>query len=467
MRHMTETAAWRVCLDFGTAFSKAACAPALEDPHEAYARARPLAIGRIAGLQTPYMAPCVVFVDGARVLFGEAALDRARAQSHEGREALRSFKTVLSGRGALAGLKMRVSRHIDPSNGFVLRDLTVAYLAWLQTLTARALSTDLSRPADEAFTVRYTRPAWGVGEASQTEARVSRLIDEGAVVSQLLGNALLNPDGIDIATLRPALTFSETAVIGSRVEACVLEPVAAASLGIGPGDTFGREHSAWVVLDIGAGTADLAGVQWLHGSVQEIPEARRGLVAAGDEIDRVVTEQVIAAARHVRTIQQKTETWRRLMTEVRSKKVELFVSGKTTFTVEGKPVTVRRADVEKERDFRRIRNAIADAFGVSLRFVADSEGARTSGVVNVILAGGGASLRFIHDIATQGRVRGEPASVRTRLVPVGAEWRRRSLSNLDEASVTQLAIALGGVVTPVSLLTDVHLGVVTQSYPLA
>jgi hypothetical protein len=285
-----------------------------------------------------------------------------------------------------------------------------------------------------------------------------------------LGEALLAREGVPVSVLRPALVFAESAIIGSRVEACILEPIAAASLGMGPDDTSGRAHSAWLVLDVGAGTTDLAGVEWMHGLVREIADARRGLVAAGDEIDRVVMERALAQAKHVRSIPKKTEMWRRLMTEVRTRKVELFAAGATSLSVEGKSVTLRRADVEKDRDFKRIRNAIAEAFGLSLKSVCESDGAREAGVVCVIVAGGGAGMKFVRDIAVQGRIEGDKArhgaSVRTRIVQVGAEWRRQTFSEIDEQTLTQLAIALGGAIAPLSLLTDVSEGEVTQSYPM-
>ena len=454
---MSGAADWRICLDFGTAYSKAAAAPVVDNLRESFARLRPLAIGAIAGEDSPFMAPCVVFLEENHVLFGAAALERARARAEEGREALQSFKTILGGRGALEGLSMRPSRHIDPQGLFTRRDLTVAYLGWLQHLAARALVAEIPPRGESEIAWRYTRPAWAPVFARDAEALVARLIDEGRMIAELLGDALLARAGIDHTVLAPALAAAATATLTSKVEACVLEPVAAAALSMGPADAFTRDHSAWVVLDMGAGTTDLAAVAFTQGAAREIAQARVGLSVAGDDIDRLIMEHVVLAARHLRSIPKKTMLWRKLLTQVRDTKAQLFTTGKTTLKVDGKPVTVQRSAIEHDRHFQQIRHTIADAFATSFAAAADSDAARAAGMVHVVVAGGGAGLKFIQEIAARGAVRGGPdvARMRRRVVRVGEEWQRAAaVTDISEATLPQLAIALGGAVAPASLLTQ-------------
>ena len=69
---------WTLCVDFGTAYSKAAAAPrdawARFDP----ARVRPLMLN-MQGQGSAFLLDSAVFVDDTRVLFGRAALERVGA----------------------------------------------------------------------------------------------------------------------------------------------------------------------------------------------------------------------------------------------------------------------------------------------------------------------------------------------------------------------------------------------------
>ena len=88
--------AWTLCIDFGTAFSKAAAAPS-----DAWAGfhaedVRPLMIGEPEAGGNIFLLESAVFVDDERLLFGPAAIARAEAHAPRKRQALKSFKTLLS-----------------------------------------------------------------------------------------------------------------------------------------------------------------------------------------------------------------------------------------------------------------------------------------------------------------------------------------------------------------------------------
>ena len=57
----------RICLDFGTAFSKASAFSDGQGPAREAVRA--LAIGAAAGSEHPLLTPSVMFVDDGRILF--------------------------------------------------------------------------------------------------------------------------------------------------------------------------------------------------------------------------------------------------------------------------------------------------------------------------------------------------------------------------------------------------------------
>ncbi len=87
---------WTLCVDFGTAFSKAAAAPRRAWRQFDPAMVRPLTLNGVSGDGNPFLLDSAVFIDDERILFGAAAVRRAEELEHKKRQALRSFKTLLS-----------------------------------------------------------------------------------------------------------------------------------------------------------------------------------------------------------------------------------------------------------------------------------------------------------------------------------------------------------------------------------
>ena len=96
----------RICIDFGTALSKASICL---DPEMPLALGvRPLPIGAISGADQPLLTPSIMFVDGGRMHFGPRAFDGARRGISEGRDPLLSFKTVLGAKDVEAALQTKI-----------------------------------------------------------------------------------------------------------------------------------------------------------------------------------------------------------------------------------------------------------------------------------------------------------------------------------------------------------------------
>ena len=87
---------WTLCMDFGTAFSKAAAAPAGAWSRFDPAQVRPLMLSGHDPEANAFLLDSAVFIDDDRVLFGRAAIARAEELDDKKRMALRSFKTLLS-----------------------------------------------------------------------------------------------------------------------------------------------------------------------------------------------------------------------------------------------------------------------------------------------------------------------------------------------------------------------------------
>src|SRR5262249_42163457 len=155
---------WILCIDFGTAYSKAAAAPAGAwlsfDPR----MVRPLMLNGPSGPGNPFLLDSAVFVDEDRVLFGRVAVEKANAAG-KNRSALRSFKTILSVGDLDRALNTQASRSVDPRRHFRMRDLIVLYLAYLLAAIDRAIAADHMLARADKISRRYAAPAWRSGES--------------------------------------------------------------------------------------------------------------------------------------------------------------------------------------------------------------------------------------------------------------------------------------------------------------
>ena len=246
-----ESQAPRICLDFGTALSKASIFLGAGPGAPAREAVRPLAIGAAAGAEHPLLAPSVLFVGEGRLSFGAAAMQNAEAGIAAKRDPILSFKSILAAGDIEAALALKVRPSIDPTGTLRHRDAIILYLAYLDQLIRRAIA-DAGLDADQANVQRrYTNSIWRArGEADRA---LARLFDEAADISARLGPALIGREGISIAHAKDALDRAKTILGIGWLEAGVFEAhAAAAAYG-----AFTAEPDTFVlVVDMGGGTTD-------------------------------------------------------------------------------------------------------------------------------------------------------------------------------------------------------------------
>ena len=150
---------WTLCIDFGTAYSKAAAAPAGAWSRFDPASVRPLMLGGAEAAGNPFLLDSAVFVDDERVLLGRLAVARADELAGSKRSALKSFKTLLSVSDLDRALNTNAPGSIDPHRIFQMRDLIVIYLAYLLASIDRAAAQDPMLARAESIAHRYAAPA--------------------------------------------------------------------------------------------------------------------------------------------------------------------------------------------------------------------------------------------------------------------------------------------------------------------
>jgi molecular chaperone DnaK len=437
--------AWTLCIDFGTAFSKAAAAP-----RDAWSRFQP---GDVRPLMlapeqegNPFLLDSAVFVDDQRILFGSAAIERADALARQKRQALRSFKTLLSVSDLDRALNTGAPASIDPHRIFPMRDLVVLYLAYLLAATDRAVRADPVLSTAGTIERRYAAPAWRSGDSGGLHNAVVRLFGEAEAFRAAVGDKILSPEGLSVRSvsdaLPGALSHPRTVQMG-----LVFEATAAAAY-----TTIGLEKSAshMIVVDMGAGTTDIAAIAHVGGRMEELPQARVTLKQAGDFIDRVVANIVIDAKAGAQKPERQAILWRLLMRHMRDIKEGLFVDGKAMLRHDNRTVGLTMRDLEKDRDFREFIKTLQRAYDDSLDAVRVSAPGRTRIAIQAVAVGGGASAPFIQALLKRKPRRGRLA-IEAR--PATPGWAHAPEFRGNLAPVfPQLAIAIGGALAPETML---------------
>jgi len=435
---------WTLCVDFGTAYSKAAAAPrdawARFDP----ARVRPLMLN-MDGQGSAFLLDSAVFVDDTHVLFGRAALERVGADPASKRTALRSFKTLLSVSDLERALNTGVPNSIDPHRIFSMRDLIALYLSFLTASIARAVGADPElRGAD--LTMRYAAPAWRSSDGANAHTNVTRLFGEAAALRLNLGDDLLSPRGIEIARARSALDATRGA--GAPEMGLIFEATAAAAY-----SSIGLENAAshLIVVDMGAGTTDIAALAATGGRLGEIPEARVTLKQAGDFVDGIIANIALDAHGKLKTPAQQTEFWRVIMADMRGFKETLFATGRAAFRFDKRVVNVSLKDLERDKDFRLFGSALSEAYERGIAALRDRALADGYREVHAIAVGGGAAAPFIKALIQ--RKPRNAGKVKVIARPATPSWAHAPAFNGNLAPVfPQLAIAIGGALAPESMI---------------
>jgi len=374
---------WTVCVDFGTANSKAAAAHRDErDPRAV----RPLIISDTAN---PFLLPGLLVVDPdeKRVLLGVAA-QRVAAGLPANRETLRSFKTLLGARDLSRSIRTLLPPGIDPTRQFRQRDLLVLFLAYLLRGVARAIDKDvtLGSARTGGFALRYTRPDWNRAAAAGHNREMAAMFRDAAAIAEDLAPNL-DAGVVSIDRALAALDAAGARGGDIQVEGAVFEAAAAAVACL---ESTGPRSAGVLVLDVGAGTTDIGAIGFAGDDAWEIGEARRTVPQAGDAIDVALLNLVIERSR-LRGVDARARAWRDLLVDVRTGKEHMLTSGKAAFRVGDRVVRVSAREAMGDPDVAAAFDAIEDAFLDGLQ--AASEAVRNAGgaTLTVVAVGGGAA----------------------------------------------------------------------------
>lgn len=446
--------AWRTCIDFGTAASKASTCSAWDKSGALLAQIHPLRLGAVCGEPNPYVAESALLFDRGRVYFGWNARKRSVEQAPDV-ELLHSFKTFLAASDLRDTLRLQLKRSVDRSGKFTQRDALTLYAAYLLRLTEKATELDPRIPvAARDCPRRYAYPTWRTGSAAN--AILAEIFDVAAFVADALGGAVHHPEGVSAEAALAALASAKPEKGASRIEAGVYEAQAAAECHFAY--TRGLPHHV-IVFDMGAGTTDITSFELNRSErgsdyfMSEIADTRRTILLACDEVDKLLMSIILDRAKLSNPIAA-NRFWRHLALQRRQLKEELFAKGELALAFEGRRIVVRIGDLKRDRQFSAFRNALEHNFRYCLTQVELRAAAAGHKEVGIVLAGGGARLPFVTQMAADARprVRGIRKLLLQPLVPA---WAKDPNFEHLEDIFPQMSISIGGAVAQLQA-SDLH-----------
>ena len=446
------TGTMHLCLDFGTAMSKAFAWDQESDTPI------PLRIGDTAGQgDATYALDSTIFIstDG-NMFFGQRARQQAAAVNPEDLEDHQIFQSIkeLLAVGPMVDLQYAyIEKRYNPSGESISRaDIITLYLAFL---TDNALlSLQEYNENSRRVPCSYTKPVF----AKERDDWATQILGRCAANAQILAIRFSGrwSNGIPVDEIKTAFSDMQEQGIHQRLEpdANILpEPVAAFASRIwnyNPSDvSLDIRRRLIMVVDVGAGTTDFAMFAEVESDngikLWPIENSVTTIRIAGDFIDHALIDFLLYSTDIQETHPQIGAIRADLRNDIRLLKEHLFEHG----TVDRMLVNDLRVEVTLDQfmiceDIKRFRTGIKNKFMDVLSGIHESWLNITQ--FEVYFTGGGAALPMVTALAT-----GQSILIQDRLIaPNGVstlpQWIQEDSDFFERISdvYPQLAVCIGG-----------------------
>lgn len=479
----------RVCLDFGTAMSKAwATGTAIENTY-------PLILGRPADGIDLLAVPSSIFIaSSGHIFFGAAAERQHESEIHLGRQRFDNIKRLLSETEPGLDLdEVPLEAGIDPtSSGLTKGDLVVLYLAWLTDMALKALDETTKELAPALLTtcsdLRGTRRRFAIPcfehaiddvpstvRAKWADRVMGSAFRRAQIVADTIGSKWDQVTALEAKMVLSAVKSTEIDDLNLYCESyAVREPIAAGSTQfldfIEEQDSGAQSvRRLMLVIDSGAGTTDFALFQSFHDSNNDqtsfalISKAVGMSRVAGNRFDSVLRPLVLKACK---IHPENGAPWSDaefsiikadLSAQIRQLKQQLFATGRISISLRpGASGVLTLQELEGETSYQELGQNLAEqrnevlskAFGeetlASFRSMNDRVGQPIP--IYVLLTGGSSQLPAVQTLA-QGTLSIDGAKFRFVHITNMPRWIRelpRNLSELVAREFPQCAVAIGG-----------------------
>jgi len=442
-----------LCLDFGTAFSKAALwdeSKETGDPEDGADCCRALPIGRQAG-ETEFVYPVsssVYVSSDGMIHFGPAAVAMSIRENDPRRARFDNPKEHLSKAVPDTFYTQVLPPEFDPTgSGLTYYEVLQAYLAYLTSQAGRAAQ---QYGYDGLLRRRFAIPNW-TGEKSEfVKKEMRRILLDAQVLADSIDPSLWS-DGLSIAFLRDALRQTKEATAGSGsdvIEHAIYESTAAAS---GAVAKLRNSRDVFLVADIGAGTCDLG----LYYAVAPDPatekpikfaslcDARDVVNRAGRFFDDQLRMHIFEKA-GIDPGGPESHRLRPLIDrEVQNLKHLLFATSTCQITfLDDQSITVALEEFEQRDSVRHFVKVFSNAVEKLLRAGGPANLSAKHNRVRCVLTGGGSTIPFIRKLFEE-PMQVDGSKIVFDIVDATPAW----IEVADEAlrrTYPQMAVAMGG-----------------------
>ena len=429
----------RICIDFGTSFSKAfACKG--DDPLKT-PELIDITLSQDAQGSEKYLLPSELLIHDGKIYFGRSARRLFEELAADQDKLIDNFKQFITLSRDVSNLSKHVlSSQKDPTGFFSERDVLVLYLTHLIRMV------DLSLQNMNVVTpllTRYTHPAWDNEIATDNAQAMKRIVAEAMALARSYPDDFLMSLDAERASkiLVAARSTSEDNLPMSLLEDPVLEATAAGAGALMDARPNGRQH--YVVLDIGAGTTDVAGCICVkrdedHVNVWEIQDARGAKNLAGNMLDNALRKRILESSSLAKGSLEYEQSDRALKKSIRSEKENLFDNGNLLVQlVTDELVEVSLSNFLTDPNVRKIFSSIREMVKKAAFAVSES-----TGRAFLVPTGGGATLPIVREL-TADPLEMDGHKIKLKLADAMPELLREAYPSI-EPFYPQLAVSIGG-----------------------
>lgn len=437
----------RLCLDFGTAMSKATLVEDIDDDFENIHILKLGLPGNQENINEDIMLVSSVFIDDNGLLwFGQNAVEEAKLLPEgSNRQQLDNIKRYLSEEG----LNSKVAERFNPTGvDITYGDLILAYLMYLTWCVNHAL--EEHGKYQRNLWRRFAMPCLSDPAATEAENRLRKYLGEAQILADTFYTTLQN--GVPLQRFLAAITQirAEKHQYPFVIEN-ISEPLGVAGSLLGP-ET--KANMLTMVVDVGAGTTDFSlyriAVDPERGikNAFEVENSADCLTEAGNYLDQLLKSLIIKESGMAPDHPSRINVIWDLDSKIRDYKETLFNEGEVFVVIKDLNVDVEITldnflAIAQVRQFgESLRNKMIEIMEkVSLEF--------SNWVVQdplrklvVVLTGGGASLPMVKALA-EGSISVHGLTVPLVRAKSFPTWLENDHADLED-DYPRIAVALGG-----------------------
>ena len=436
----------RICIDFGTAMSKATLV--YEDETDEFERIVVLPVGAKGNQRVinEYMLVSSVYIaNNGSMFFGDAAIEVSNIDAGDERQRLDNIKRRISEEG----LDEKLNQRFNPTGiEITYRDIVLAYLMYLTWTINKCTDEEGFQRNIER---RFAMPCLSQVKRIEVERLLRGMLGEAQVLADTFEMELESEDGIELATFHSTLVnLRNEKLVYPFVSNSLTEP-----LGVMGSITNWQSdiNRLFMIVDIGAGTSDYSLFRINIDNknnvrvANEIRGSSQGITEAGNYLDLILTELIIKKSGiSVNAPAVSLERWK-LEREMRENKEALFNNSYLSVELsDGSEVEIQLEEFlalpQVEKFSNRLREKMVEILESVNSDVIDWVQSDPRQKLVIVLTGGGANLPMVQSLV-DGSLEVHGNKLITGKALAFPTWLKEDQAELED-DYARIAVSLGG-----------------------